>query len=149
MTEPACVNPRGHIVKHSADKLPWCASCGLIFWEFDKSKRRRSKRPGKMQELRLVLAETYGPTCFYCGHDLIVSFGIALSRGQWIATIDHKTPLSRGGGNHFDNLALACRGCNGAKGDLTLGEWRDAGFPKRRTIGIGTFIPVQNRAVTQ
>jgi 5-methylcytosine-specific restriction endonuclease McrA len=32
------------------------------------------------------------------------------------ATIDHVIPLSRGGKDHIDNLALACRECNERKG---------------------------------
>ena len=33
--------------------------------------------------------------------------------------IDHKVPISKGGGNEFDNLQLLCRKCNGKKGDKT------------------------------
>lgn len=34
-----------------------------------------------------------------------------------VATIDHRVPKSRGGTNYFDNLQLAHRGCNQARGD--------------------------------
>ena len=37
-------------------------------------------------------------------------------------TVDHKTPRSRGGGDHFDNLQLLCGACNSAKGDGTMAE---------------------------
>jgi 5-methylcytosine-specific restriction endonuclease McrA len=34
------------------------------------------------------------------------------------ATVDHKTPRSRGGKTNIRNCVLACRGCNCRKGDL-------------------------------
>ncbi len=34
-------------------------------------------------------------------------------------SIEHIIPKARGGGNDFDNLALACQGCNGHKADKT------------------------------
>ena len=33
--------------------------------------------------------------------------------------IDHKVPISKGGGNEFDNLQLLCRKCNGKKSNKT------------------------------
>lgn len=39
-------------------------------------------------------------------------------------TVDHVLPLVRGGTNYEGNLTPACRRCNGAKGGLTLVEWR-------------------------
>lgn len=37
-------------------------------------------------------------------------------------TIDHKTPLSRGGTNALDNLQPACRVCNFMKQDMLMDE---------------------------
>ena len=37
-------------------------------------------------------------------------------------TVDHKTPRSRGGGDHFENLQLLCGACNSTKGDGTMAE---------------------------
>lgn len=39
-------------------------------------------------------------------------------------TIDHKTPLVRGGSNWPDNIQLLCLPCNSSKGSKTMGEWR-------------------------
>ena len=50
-------------------------------------------------------------TCQYCG-------------AQDDLTIDHITPLARGGTNVLDNLQAACRSCNSAKGARTPEEWR-------------------------
>jgi 5-methylcytosine-specific restriction endonuclease McrA len=38
------------------------------------------------------------------------------------ATIDHVTPLSRGGKDCYENLKIAHRKCNGRKGNLLLSE---------------------------
>lgn len=43
-------------------------------------------------------------------------------------TIDHKTPISRGGSNWPDNIQLLCSRCNSSKGTKTDEEWR-ATFP--------------------
>jgi hypothetical protein len=37
-------------------------------------------------------------------------------------TIDHVHPVSKGGGNTWENLTTACLDCNGKKGDKTLKE---------------------------
>lgn len=39
-------------------------------------------------------------------------------------TIDHKTPLSKGGTNEMSNLQLACRECNLMKNGLSLEEFQ-------------------------
>lgn len=38
--------------------------------------------------------------------------------------VDHVHPLSRGGSNYPDNLALACSSCNQSKNDMTIAEWQ-------------------------
>ncbi|HEY7308307.1 MAG TPA: HNH endonuclease [Gemmataceae bacterium] len=43
----------------------------------------------------------------------------------WDVSLDHKTPTSRGGKDALENLAVACRRCNGIKGALTEGEFRE------------------------
>lgn len=52
-----------------------------------------------------------GYKCVYCG-----SFSDL--------TIDHVTPVSRGGTNSLSNLATACRSCNSSKNDKTPEEWK-------------------------
>jgi 5-methylcytosine-specific restriction endonuclease McrA len=42
---------------------------------------------------------------------------------RWEATIDHMTPLSRGGTSEPWNLTLACVECNLDKGSLTSEEY--------------------------
>lgn len=38
-------------------------------------------------------------------------------------SVDHKTPLCRGGSNWPDNLQLLCKSCNCKKGRRTMEEW--------------------------
>jgi 5-methylcytosine-specific restriction endonuclease McrA len=54
--------------------------------------------------------------CFYCRRALTLS----------TTTLEHKTPLSRGGTCRRGNLALCCADCNHAKGRRTVEEYRAA-----------------------
>lgn len=54
--------------------------------------------------------------CVYCGITLIWDV-----RGD--VHIDHVHPLSRGGSNWPDNLALACKHCNSSKKEKFVQEW--------------------------
>lgn len=54
--------------------------------------------------------------CYWCGREPIRS------------TIDHIIPVSRGGANKFQNLALACELCNNRKGSLLPDELEIQGF---------------------
>lgn len=58
-----------------------------------------------------IILERDGAVCHYCGatDDL---------------TIDHITPLARGGSNKPANLAVACRACNSSKGTRRLEDWQ-------------------------
>jgi 5-methylcytosine-specific restriction endonuclease McrA len=58
------------------------------------------------RRIRRRIVERDGTSCVYCGADLT---------GPTI-TIDHLTPLARGGSSGLANLVLACEGCNVAKG---------------------------------
>lgn len=40
-------------------------------------------------------------------------------------TVDHKTPLSKGGTNAMDNLQLACHSCNLMKTDFSVEEFTE------------------------
>jgi len=52
---------------------------------------------------KLALIKKHGQICFYCG------------RGGQLLTIDHKHPVSLGGGNKERNLVLSCLKCNQEK----------------------------------
>lgn len=61
-------------------------------------------------EIRAEIYKRDGWQCHYCGScdDL---------------TLDHKTPRSKGGGDHPSNLLTACRSCNSRKGTKSYDEF--------------------------
>lgn len=62
-----------------------------------------------------LLKQLYGePVCFYCKHET----------PRELRTIDHKTPLSKGGGHIASNLVMACWACNCSKRDLNEQEFK-------------------------
>lgn len=69
------------------------------------------------QEVWQAVCKKYADTCIYCG---------SLEN----ITIEHLTPVSRGGTNKANNLAPACLSCNSSKRNKTYEEymeWRNAG----------------------
>ena len=62
-------------------------------------------------EVRAYLLHKYAYRCAYCGQREVPF------------EIDHIQPRSRGGSNRISNLALACHGCNTAKGKQTAREF--------------------------
>ena len=73
--------------------------------------------------------ERDGFICQYCGHEfsprsLRSGKKKRALRKKGKPTVDHVTPLSRGGKNGMDNLLTACQNCNVEKGSLTLDEFR-------------------------
>ena len=86
-----------------------------------KAYKKRLKRGGKLtpKTIQLVYEDNikrFGTlTCYLC---LIpIEFGKD--------SLEHKTPLSRGGTNEYNNLAIACRICNSKKHILTEQEWEE------------------------
>src|SRR5665647_1750114 len=60
-----------------------------------------------VDELNALFEQQEG-FCFYCGELLYASFETTFH-------IDHKIPLSRGGSNNIENIALSCAACNLSK----------------------------------
>lgn len=87
-------------------------------WEF--SRRVKFKEAGSLTLLDIQkiydgnLIDNNGILrCVYCNKELTIAQ----------ATLDHKYPLSRGGTNERNNLAIACRCCNSSKHDKTAEEY--------------------------
>lgn len=53
--------------------------------------------------------------CYYCGKPF------DKNRNK---TIDHKTPVRKGGTNALENLCTCCQSCNSKKGNMTESEFR-------------------------
>lgn len=95
------------------------------------------KDAGWRRRRMYMLAEQYGWQCHYCGTTLLsheeirerytVGEGFdeerqqfaesytVLPPGVYWPTLDHKIPVSDGGTNELDNLALCCHSCNSKK----------------------------------
>lgn len=71
------------------------------------------------QRERILFIERAKKTCEYCGQ---VGTSVAADPAGRSWHIDHRMPLSRGGKNHIDNLALACTWCNLSKGNKLVAE---------------------------
>jgi 5-methylcytosine-specific restriction endonuclease McrA len=76
-------------------------------------RRRALKKDADLEfvishETIIKIIKKYNGKCAYCNKDCSDNFHI-----------DHKVPLSRGGGNEFENLALSCPRCNFSKKDKT------------------------------
>jgi 5-methylcytosine-specific restriction endonuclease McrA len=71
---------------------------------------KRLRNQARRRVAEIILRDGYA--CRYCG--------TTTRRLE----LDHIHPLSRGGSNDNDNLALACGSCNASKNNLTLDEWR-------------------------
>jgi hypothetical protein len=63
---------------------------------------------------RLDVLNITGGACFYCAEPLTLD----------TMQPDHMTPKSRGGSDKLENLAPACRFCNGQKANRTVPEYR-------------------------
>lgn len=87
----------------------------------NKCRRKRMKKAGylKISDIRKVyddnIIENFGVLqCIYCHRELTMKE----------ATLEHKQPLSRGGTNAKENLAIACKKCNYSKNNKTEEEFR-------------------------
>lgn len=87
-------------------------------------------RPDK----RLAIYMRDGWRCVYCKKNL-------RSVKPKYRTLDHVTPVARGGSNAETNLVTACKACNDAKKDTTVGA-----FCVARRLD---FIKVQTRVDVQ
>lgn len=86
--------------------------------------KRGGIKPAQYKLLFADLVRPFGAVCWYCGRS-----------GQYYSTwykrqpfhdglhIDHIVPVSCGGTDDLDNLALACPPCNRAKSNLSVPEF--------------------------
>ena len=74
-------------------------------------RRLKIKNNGVFSISKKELKKLYTLPCFYCGKFAPI-------------TLDHITPVSRGGRHSIGNLVSACRSCNSSKNDRFITEWR-------------------------
>lgn len=88
---------------------------------FDTQKARDSGIAGKQyQQGRLYNTHQREYLLYQAGHKCQYCHGHSNNPNL---EVDHIYPRSRGGSDNLDNLTIACRICNHAKGDQTLTEW--------------------------
>ncbi len=100
---------RAHGLVWAQDNKPWRNES-----EYKKEYRRiRHLRPTAMRAFYLEIETAEDLACFYCG--------VGTNKGS--RTVDHKTPISRGGEHVLENVCCSCRSCNSSKGKLTAEEF--------------------------
>lgn len=67
-----------------------------------------------------------GDRCYYCACKMIFKSFPRAQRKDNQATLEHLTPISRGGSHTWDNVVLACWRCNISKGAREHGFWATA-----------------------
>lgn len=72
---------------------------------------RRDVNSSEWSAIRGAVLRRDSNRCHYCGKDA--------------NTVDHKTPLSRGGKSTLDNLVAACRACNSSKAGRDEKQWKE------------------------
>lgn len=76
--------------------------------------------------MRNRLGESQNWRCCWCGVECIAEPGQSHS-----ATIEHVTPRSLGGQNHWDNYAMACAHCNNKRGTQSVEDFMAGRVPVR------------------
>ncbi len=76
---------------------------------------------------RANLRRQYGDACFYCAVTMDFVRYTHATRPKNLATIEHVTPISRGGAHDWTNVVLACLNCNLSKNATPLDQWLAAG----------------------
>lgn len=67
---------------------------------------KRNGSTTRWRKLRIAILKRDNNTCYYCGT-------------PQANTVDHLTPLDKGGTDDFTNLVAACATCNYSKGSRT------------------------------
>ena len=85
----------------------------------EHSHRRKARKLNTVVEKGisvLSLKKKHGTKCYYCGKEMDFKKGVGRKFNNDMATIEHLTPLARGGEHTFENTVLACRFCNISRG---------------------------------
>lgn len=93
-----------------------CRTCREHYSSGHKQRRRAalSARSADLGISARSLRERDGDNCCYCGR--LMRFDRPAPQSEW-ATIEHLVPVSKGGSHTWDNVRLACKGCNSRQGN--------------------------------
>jgi len=83
---------------------------------------REGKRKYMNPSLRKKIFDRDGGVCQLCGAQTRFfksGFDSPFQDGPVSGSVDHITPISKGGGNEESNLRWACRSCNCSRGTRT------------------------------
>ena len=86
------------------------------------SRIKRNGSSRKWRALRQAILKRDNNTCYFCGIPTAT-------------TVDHLTPIDKGGDNHPNNLVAACSNCNYSKGNRTEEQYiKDRNNKARRQV---------------
>lgn len=109
-----------------------------------EGKQGKNRAPSR-QETIAKLREIWGPNCFLCGNPFASDSDITIE--HWLPQVEGKR---RGWSydkiNHIDNLRLAHKPCNSAKGDIVPNE--DGTLPERPVKARAIKLPRPERCET-
>jgi 5-methylcytosine-specific restriction endonuclease McrA len=71
-----------------------------------------------------LIGEKFNFECGYCGKKLVIDSENHHKNKNHL-TVDHLTPLSRGGADSAKNLVICCKSCNSSKGTKTAEEYKN------------------------
>jgi len=98
-----------------AGKIPCCAECSRRRYQAHNAKKNHKRRAAGPKVISVhELAARDGAHCHICQHKVNLNLS---GMAKWGPTIDHLLPVSLGGTNSPENLALAHRHCNIARGN--------------------------------
>lgn len=81
------------------------------------------------------------PVCYYCNK------AIQTNSNKNDLTVDHKTPLSRGGKSIYSNLVISCLGCNSEKADMTEREYKKFKVIQKRLTNSLDAVKLSKKAL--
>lgn len=132
----------GSYLWHDWGQQPWQLSKREAKDPVEAVKRKRRKHLDNSPEgkaAKRFVRERDGNVCRYCGCPISSFHDTVSERG---GTLDHKNPMlldvddNFARANHPDNLVVACRTCNGRKGNRTPEEWAaEGGYDLRPAPG--------------
>lgn len=142
--EAKAIERKAEEERKQAERKHPCPVCGEItfrnkYCSVDCAKKADNKRRDFNRRVKLMSAmvdkditveglyRRDGGICYLCGRkcnfeDCTVKDG-AFIVGDWYPSIDHVTPLAKGGLHSWDNVMLAHHRCNSEKSDKTISPY--------------------------